>query len=78
MLIIGMPEYFNTGKGGQFTIREFILILQGEGIKISMDGNGRVIDNIFIERFWRTLKYEEAYTKSYELVWEFKKASGNL
>ena len=72
------PEYFNTDQGGQFTSREFILILQGKGIKISMDGKGRVIDNIFIERFWRTLKYEEVYTKSYESVWECKKSIGEF
>ena len=69
----GRPEYFNTDQGAQFTSKEFISILQTEKIKISMDGKGRVIDNIFIERFWRTLKYEEVYTKSYESVWECKK-----
>ena len=70
------PEYFNTDQGAQFTSKEFISILQSEKIKISMDGKGRVIDNIFIERFWRTLKYEEVYTKSYESVWECKKSTG--
>ena len=74
----GRPEYFNTDQGAQFTSRDFILILQGKGIKISMDGKGRVIDNIFIERFWRTLKYEEVYTKSYESVWECKKSLGEF
>ena len=58
----------------QFTSKEFISIFQSEKIMISMDGKGRVIDNIFIERFWRTLKYEEVYTKSYESVWECKKS----
>jgi len=52
----GRPEYFNTDQGAQFTSKEFISLLQAEKIKISMDGKGRVIDNIFIERFWRTLK----------------------
>ena len=66
----GTPEYFNTDQGSQFTSREFISILQEKKIKISMDGKGRVIDNIFIERFWRTLKYEEVYTKCYETVAE--------
>jgi len=63
------PEYFNTDQGAQFTSKEFISVLQEKKIKISMDGKSRVIDNIFIERFWRTLKYEEVYTKSYESVW---------
>ena len=74
----GTPEYFNTDQGAQFTSKEFISILKSEKIKISMDGKGRVIDNIFIERFWRTLKYEEVYTKSYETVWECKKSIGEF
>ena len=74
----GKPEYFNTDQGSQFTSKEFISILQEKKIKISMDGKGRVIDNIFIERFWRTLKYEEVYTKSYESVWECQKSIGEF
>ena len=74
----GRPEYFNTDQGAQFTTKEFISILQSEKIKVSMDAKGRVIDNIFIERFWRTLKYEEVYTKSYESVWECKKSIGEF
>jgi len=62
------PEYFNTDQGAQFTSREFTSILKSENIRISMDGKGRVIDNIFIERFWRTLKYEEVYMKAYDSV----------
>jgi len=72
------PEYFNTDQGAQFTSKEFISILKSEKIKISMDGKGRVIDNIFIERFWRTLKYEEVYTKSYETVRECRKSIGEF
>jgi len=72
------PEYFNTDQGAQFTSRDFTSILKEEKIKISMDGKGRVIDNIFIERFWRTLKYEEVYTKSYESVWDCKKSIGEF
>jgi putative transposase len=72
----GKPEYFNTDQGAQFTSRDFTSILKSENIQISMDGKGRVIDNIFIERFWRTLKYEEVYTKAYETVWECKKSIG--
>jgi len=61
----GSPEYFNTDQGSQFTSKEFTGILKKHGVKISMDGKGRASDNIFIERFWRTLKYEEVYIKSY-------------
>jgi putative transposase len=59
------PDYFNTDQGSQFTSDDFTKILKEKGIKISMDGKGRWIDNIFIERFWRTLKYSEVYIKSY-------------
>jgi len=64
----GRPEYFNTDQGAQFTSKEFTSILKERKIRISMDGKGRAIDNIFIERFWRSLKYEEVYTKCYETV----------
>ena len=60
------PETFNTDQGSQFTSREFTEILSNNGIKISMDGKGRAVDNVFIERFWKSLKYEEVYLKSYE------------
>ncbi len=72
------PEYFNTDQGAQFTSSEFLSILQGKEIKISLDGKGRVIDNIFIERFWRTLKYEEVYTKCYETVAECRASIGEF
>jgi len=68
------PEYFNTDQGSQFTCGDFIKILKSNDIQISMDGKGRVIDNIFIERFWRTLKYEEVYTKAYDSVWDCEKS----
>lgn len=68
----GVPEYFNTDQGSQFTSREFIGILKKHKIKISMDGRGRAMDNIFIERFWRSLKYEEVYLKSYSNVIDCK------
>ena len=68
----GIPEYFNTDQGSQFTSEEFIDILKDHNIKISMDGKGRAIDNIFIERFWRTLKYEEVYLKSYSNITDCK------
>ena len=74
----GNPAYFNTDQGAQFTSREFTSILKNNGIQISMDGKGRVIDNIFIERFWRTLKYEEVYMKAYDSVWECKRSIGEF
>ena len=55
---------FNTDQGSQFTSREFIQILQDHAVKISMDGKERYADNIFVERLWRTVKYEEAYLKA--------------
>ena len=55
----GRPEIFNTDQGSQFTSNTFTGVLQREGIAISMDGKGRFMDNIFIERLWRSLKYEE-------------------
>ena len=68
------PGYFNTDQGSQFTSNQFTGLLKSRAIKISMDGQGRMIDNIFIERFWRSLKYEEVYIKSYEDVYECKKS----
>jgi putative transposase len=59
------PDIFNTDQGSQFTSVDFTSRLQTHGIDISMDGQGRVIDNIFIERLWRTVKYEEVYLKDY-------------
>jgi putative transposase len=64
----GNPEIFNTDQGVQFTDKRFTKILKSHGIKISMDGKGRASDNIFIERLWRSLKYEEVYLKNYESV----------
>jgi putative transposase len=61
----GTPEIFNTDQGSQFTSTAFISVLQRTGVRISMDGRGRWLDNVFIERLWRSLKYEEAYLKSY-------------
>lgn len=66
----GGPEIFNTDQGAQFTSTEFINELKRNEIRISMDGRGRVQDNIFVERLWRTLKYEEVYLKDYETVFE--------
>ena len=54
----GRPEIFNTDQGSQFTSREFTQVLRDHGVRISMDGKGRYADNIFLERLWRTVKYE--------------------
>jgi putative transposase len=62
----GKPEIFNTDQGSQFTSQDFTKRLLDQGIRISMDGRGRVFDNIFVERLWRTVKYEDIYLKDYE------------
>ena len=64
----GPPEIFNTDQGAQFTDGDFTDVLKGAGVRISMDGKGRCQDNIFIERLWRSLKYEEVYLTAYEDV----------
>jgi putative transposase len=64
----GRPEIFNTDQGCQFTSQEFTGFLQTHGIRISMDGAGRWRDNVFVERLWRSLKYEEVYLQAYETV----------
>jgi putative transposase len=64
----GTPEIFNTDQGAQFTDHRFTGVLEKHGIRISMDGRGRCMDNIFIERLWRSVKYEEVYIKGYETL----------
>lgn len=64
----GPPEIFNTDQGCQFTSQEFTGLLNDHGIQISMDGTGRWRDNVFVERLWRSLKYEEVYLHAYETV----------
>jgi putative transposase len=64
----GQPEIFNTDQGVQFTARAFTRHLETAGIQISMDGRGRVFDNIFVERLWRSVKYEDIYLKEYATV----------
>jgi putative transposase len=73
----GNPEIFNTDQGCQFTSAEFIGVLERCGITISMDGRGRCMDNIFIERLWRSLKYEEVYLHAYAGVAEAKAGIGS-
>ena len=64
----GKPDIFNTDQGAQFTASAFISVLEKAGIRISMDGKGRALDNIFIERLWRSVKYEDIYLKDYVTV----------
>ena len=64
----GTPEISNTDQGSQFTSHEFIAVLKKHNIKISMDGRGRATDNIFVERRWRSVKYENVYLKGYETI----------
>jgi putative transposase len=64
----GQPEIFNTDQGAQFTSEAFTAVLQGRGIRISMDGKGRWVDNVFVERLWRSLKNQEVYLRAYESV----------
>lgn len=67
-LAIALPEIFNSDQGSQFTSEEFTSRLLLQDVTISMDGRGRAMDNIFVERLWRTVKYEEVYLKDYENV----------
>ena len=66
----GKPEIFNTDQGCQFTSNAFVGLLQGHGIQVSMDGKGRWVDNVFVERLWKSVKYEEVYLHAYDSVAE--------
>ena len=70
--LYGKPEIFNTDQGSQFTSDDFIQPLKDNDIQISMDGKGRWVDNVFVERLWRSLKWEEVYPKCYDTVFEAK------
>lgn len=72
----GTPELFNTDQGTQFTSEVFTGLLEQNGVRISMDGKGRWVDNVFIERFWRSLKYEEVYLYAYVDLREAKQGLG--
>ena len=72
----GTPEIFNTDQGSQFTSLEFTSALQDRGIRISMDGKGSWRDNVFVERLWRSIKYEEVYLHAYESVAQAKAGIG--
>ena len=69
------PRIFNSDQGSQFTSNRFVGILESHEVSVSMDGKGRAFDNIFVERLWRTVKYEEVYCKAYE---SFEEARKNL
>lgn len=73
-LLKGCPDIFNTDQGCQFTSAAWIGTLEAHGIQISMDGKGRCMDNIYAERLWRSLKYEEVYLRSYESVCEARQS----
>ena len=68
----GTPEIFNTDQGSQFTSDDFTQVLKDHNIKISMDGKGRWIDNVFIERLWKSVKYQDIYLKAYSSITELK------
>jgi putative transposase len=72
----GCPEIFNTDQGSQFTSSDFTGLLKEHGVRISMDGKGCWRDNVFVERLWRTVKYEEVYLRAYDSVSEAKACLG--
>jgi putative transposase len=71
-LSLGRPEIFNTDQGSQFTSREYTDRLEEAGVAVSRDGRGRALDNVFVERLWRSVKYEDIYIKSYDRVPELE------
>ena len=70
----GAPEIFNTDQGSQFTAEDFTQVLLARGVRVSMDGKGRWVDNVFVERLWRSVKYEDIYLHAYESLRELKAA----
>jgi putative transposase len=74
--LYGTPEIFNTDQGSQFTSEAFTGVLKEHGIRISMDGKGRWMDNVFIERLWRSVKYEEVYLNEYQSVEDLRHRLG--
>lgn len=72
----GKPDIFNTDQGSQFTSEAWTSLLKAAGVAISMDGKGRWMDNVFIERLWRTIKYEEVYLRAYDTVAEARAGIG--
>jgi putative transposase len=76
MARFGRPSIFNTDQGSQFTSPRFTEVLTGAGVRISMDGRGRWLDNVFIERLWRSLKYECLYLNAFETGSEARQRAG--
>jgi putative transposase len=72
----GAPEIFNTDQGAQFTCEAFTGVLEDHGVAISMDGKGRWVDNVFVERLWRSVKYEDVYLRAYETPIELRAGLG--
>jgi len=72
----GPPEIFNTDQGSQFTSDDFTSVLKQHQIKISMDGKGRWIGNVFVERLWRSVKYEEVYLNAYDDIATARRSLG--
>jgi len=72
-LAAGAPEVFNTDRGVQFTAAAFTARVERAGARVSMDGRGRCLDNVFVERLWRTVKYEDVYIRGYETVAELER-----
>jgi putative transposase len=72
----GKPEIFNTDQGVQFTATAFVGRLEAAGVAVSMDGRGRALDNVFVERLWRSVKYEDIYIRCYETVPELRRGLG--
>ena len=66
----GQPEVFNTDPGAQFTRHDFTARLQKGGMRVSMDGRGRALDNVCVERLWRSVTWEEVYLRIYQSVWD--------
>ena len=72
----GATENFNTDQGGQFTSEDFTGVLKQHDIRISMDGKGRWVDNVFVERLWRSVKYEEIYLRAYDSIGDARASLG--
>jgi len=72
----GTPEIFNTDQGAQFTSEAFTDVLKDKGVAISMDGKGRWVENVFVERLWRSVKYEDLYLRAYETPAELRRGLG--
>lgn len=77
LAVYGAPEIFNSDQGSQFTSEAFTSVLKEHEVRISMDGRGRWVDNVFVERLWWSLKYEEVYLRAYETPAEARRGIGN-